>query len=100
MQKKLYKVEVRYAGQDTYIFEPCKDKSNKFLNAGSMTVQGDDESMRKFFQKHQFKNTDVKPDSYRSMKYLDMVLGVKVRDIRELWVWSTEWLSSNKKIQL
>lgn len=97
-RKKLYKVGVRYGGYDTYILEPNSDKAGNKLNAGSVTIEAGDEQMRKYLIKHKFKDCESSPDSAREMKYGDMVMGIKSGDIKELWVWNTDWEPKNGKV--
>ena len=95
--KKLYKVGVRYGGYDTYIFEPFSDRAGRDVKAGSVTIQAGDEQLRKYLVKHKFKDTESNPDSFRKIKYMDMVYGIKAGEIKELWVWEKDWKPENGK---
>lgn len=97
---KLYKLKVLYSGKNTYTFKPVADKSGNQLDQGSLVIIGDDESVKKFLQKCQIKDTESAPASVRGMKYMDMVLGIKAGKIKSVWIWKKNWRPSNKKMDL
>lgn len=97
---KLLLLDVVYNGNNTYTFTPMTDKKSRSLTLGSIVVSGSDDAMRKFCLRMKFKDFDCVPDSMRSMKYIDMVLGIKSGMIKNLWIWNNKWVPSPNKLFL
>jgi hypothetical protein len=97
---KLYKIKILYNGLNTYTIKPCLDKQGNTLNKGSMIICGDDEAIKKFFIKKEIKDAESNPASFRAIRYMDMVQGIKQGNTKYLWIWKKHWQPSNTKIDL